>query len=96
MDYQINWEDEALDDLKQLVEYIAADNPDAARRMGMDVVNKVRQLASQPHLGRRYAPVEEDEIREVSVPPYRVFYRLEPGRVVVMAVWHGARAEPGF
>ena len=94
MDCQIQWEDEALDDLRQLVEYIAYDDPAAARRLGMAVVDKVQALASQPRIGRRYSSIKEVEIREVPVPPYRIFYRVETQRVVVLAVWHGARDEP--
>ncbi|MBC8326827.1 MAG: type II toxin-antitoxin system RelE/ParE family toxin [Verrucomicrobia subdivision 3 bacterium] len=95
----IHWEDEALDDLRLLVEHIAADNPDAARRFGMSVVDKVEALRRHPRMGRRYAPMTEAEIREVPVSPYRIFYRVETDRVVVMAVmavWHGARSEPKF
>jgi plasmid stabilization system protein ParE len=94
MDFQIHWEDEALDDLRQLVEYIAVDNPESARRFGMSVVEKVETLRRQPQLGRRFAPMTEAEIREVPVPPYRIFYRVGFDRVVVMAVWHSARQEP--
>lgn len=94
MDCQVQWEDEALDDLRQLVEYIAEDDPAAARRLGMTVVDKVQTLASQPHLGRRYSSLKEEEIRVLPVPPYRIFYRVEIQRVIVLAVWHGARDEP--
>lgn len=94
MDRQVQWEDEALDDLRQLVEFIALDNPTAAQRLGMAVVDKVQQLAAQPRMGRRYAAIKEVEVREVPVPPYRIFYRVETQRVVVLAVWHGARDEP--
>ncbi len=96
MDCQIHWEDEALDDLRQLVEYIAQDDSTAARRMGMAVVDKVETLRRQPQIGRRYAPITEAEIREVPVPPYRIFYRVETDHVGVVAVWHSARQEPEF
>ena len=34
MDYAIDWAESALEDLKDLVRYIAADNPVAAERFG--------------------------------------------------------------
>ena len=96
MDCQIHWEDEALDDLRQLVEYIAQDDSTAAWRMGMAVVDKVETLRWQPQIGRRYAPITEAEICEVPVPPYRIFHHVETDHVGVMAVWHSARQEPEF
>ena len=47
------------------------------------------QIAAQPEL----YPVVEGDIREAAVRgyPYCVYYRAEPGRVVVLAVFHTSR-----
>ena len=43
---------QAKDDLSAVVEYIAADSPDAAERFLMRVESDYRRLANAPELGR--------------------------------------------
>lgn len=54
------------------------------------VVDKVlARIAIQPE----YYPAVWDEVREALVPgfPYCVYYRNEPGRVLVLSVFHTSR-----
>jgi plasmid stabilization system protein ParE len=37
MDCKVIWTAPALEDLKEIVVYISGDNPEAARRVGMDI-----------------------------------------------------------
>ena len=56
---------------------------------------KVDLLAQFPQLGR-VVPEEQDEnVREVILPPYRIIYRaVAQDHVMAFArVWHGARGE---
>jgi plasmid stabilization system protein ParE len=41
-------------------------------------------------------PEEDKTLREIIVQGYRVMYRLEPGRVLVLAVMHGSRDVGGM
>ena len=57
---------------------------------------KADMLEQFPEIGR-VVPEEQDEnIREIILPPYRIIYRvLAEAQVVAIArVWHGARGEP--
>jgi toxin ParE1/3/4 len=96
MDYQVIWPDDAIGDLRKAVEYIAQYNPTAAKRTGETILIKVQLLVRFPRIGKVFARLGRDDVREVSVPPYRVIYFVQdPARTVtILTVWHGARREP--
>ena len=41
MDYPIVWAESALEDLRQIVRYIAVDNTEAAKRVGDAIIGSV-------------------------------------------------------
>jgi toxin ParE1/3/4 len=95
MDYAIGWAESALEDLKDLVRYIAADNPVAAERFGKAIIRRVEVLATFPRTGRIVPELSDDLLREVIWTPYRIVYEVDDSllRVSVVRVWHGARGE---
>ncbi len=58
------------------LEYIAAENPAAARRVRDRVEKALTRLAKYPNLGRRIPEFPELAHRELVVSPYRLFYRV--------------------
>jgi toxin ParE1/3/4 len=74
------------------LEYIRADNPLAAQALLARVAKSLRRLTSYPQSGRRIPEFPELSHREVIVPPYRFFCRVEKAGVWVVAVWHGAQS----
>jgi toxin ParE1/3/4 len=73
------------------LEYIAADNPLAVQALLAKVTKILRRLTSYPQSGRKIPEFPELPHREVIVPPYRFFYRLEKPTIWIVAVWHGAQ-----
>jgi plasmid stabilization system protein ParE len=96
MDYQVIWDGEAIEELGQAVRYIAANNPAAARKIGEIILQKAGTLGTFPRLGKIYSKLNRDDVREIPVPPYRVFYHIKDAEhsVRILKVWHGARQEP--
>ena len=95
---KIIWSLQACEDLRDIVAFIAADNPAAAQSFGFRLMSKVDVLANFPQLGR-VVPEENDEvIREIILRPYRIVYQvLANGKTVaIVRIWHGARGEPGI
>ena len=93
---KIIWSLQARDDLREIVSFIAADNPTAAETFGFRLMSKVDLLANFPLLGR-VVPEENDEsLREIILRPYRIIYKVLPAQqvVAVARIWHGARGEP--
>jgi toxin ParE1/3/4 len=90
---EIRWLKRALANVGAEAEYIARDNPAAARRIVRAVEQAVELLARYPALGR---PGRVAGTRELVVPgtPYIIPYRVREGRVEVLRVFHAARKWP--
>jgi toxin ParE1/3/4 len=91
---RIRWTRPALADLEAIGDFIARDNPAAARRIVVGLVASVDALRDYPNLGR---PGRLTGTRElvVSGTPYVVPYRVLGDDVQILAVFHGARRWPG-
>ena len=96
MDYKIIFSEPAIDDLKDIVSFIAEDNPEAAAKFGGKLLESVRHLATFPRFGRVVPELNDANIREIIFKPYRIFYRVkdEAQAVEIIRFWHAARGEP--
>jgi plasmid stabilization system protein ParE len=83
------WTDEALRWLGDIFEYIAQDNPDAAALTVQGIYDRAQMLISHPELGERYARSER-HVRILLYEHYRIAYLVEPQRVEILGVFHGA------
>ncbi len=84
---------QAREDLREILAYIAADNPQAARAVLGRIRERILELRTHPHLGR---PGRLPGTRELVVPatPYVVPYQVQDSVVQVLRVYHGARRWP--
>lgn len=73
------------------LQYIRRDDPLAARTFRKKAEQHLRRLGRFPSSGRVVPEFPDLPFREVIVPPYRFFYRLEDRKVWIVAVWHGAQ-----
>lgn len=95
MAHKIIWSLQARDDLREIVMFIAADNPTAAETLGFRLISKVDLLANFPELGRVVPEANDESIREIILRPYRIIYQVLPAQpaVAIVRIWHGARGE---
>ncbi|MGF1546440.1 MAG: type II toxin-antitoxin system RelE/ParE family toxin [Thiotrichales bacterium] len=93
---RVEWSNLARDDLDNLVRYISRDSAFYARRIGEKVVLATRRLREFPEIGRMIPEAEDNTLREIIVQGYRVMYRLETDRVLILAVMHGRRDVAGL
>ena len=96
MDFKVLIAESAIADLKEIVEFVAQDNSEAARRLGNKLVAQAMSLATMP---QRF-PVHDQRrgIRKMPLPPFLIFYTCDESRSVVniLHFWHGARRSPRF
>ena len=88
------WSPEAIADLRHLRAFIAQDNPPAARRMALRIIQAVETiLPAHPAAGR---PGRVPGTRELVAAgtPFVVPYRVRGGVVEVLRVYHGAQRWP--
>ena len=86
---ELIWTEPALSDLDTVADYIALDNPEAARNLVQRVFRHVEQLAKYPHSGSRPKELRTSRYRQIIEPPCRVFYRYDGKRVFVLYVMRG-------
>ncbi len=88
------WSEEALDDLLSLHAYIELDDPAAARRVTLHIVESVETLlANNPKMGR---PGRVPGTRELVIArsPFIVPYRVRGGVIQILRIFHGSRRWP--
>jgi plasmid stabilization system protein ParE len=88
---RVDWSDLALDDLDDIVRYIAKDSLHYAREFAERIFATSDRLNNFPYSGRYVPEAANEKIREVIVQSYRVIYRTETDRLLVLAVIHGSR-----
>ncbi len=91
---RVLWTQNAIDHLTNIFEYIAFNSPTYAMRMVDRITKRSEQIAEHSLSGRKVPEFDAEDIREVIEKPYRIIYRIKPGRIDVIAVIHGARLMP--
>jgi toxin ParE1/3/4 len=83
----------AEQDLADIYEYIAVDNPSAAERVLTRIEKDLGSLATQPLIGRipRDPDIARLGYRYLIIADNLAFYRPEPSVVLVHRIFHGAR-----
>lgn len=88
---RVEWSNYASDDLDELVRYISRDSAFYAQLFAERVVLATQRLKDFPESGRMIPEAESQTLREIILQGYRVMYRMETDRVLVLAVMHGSR-----
>lgn len=87
---RVRYSRRSLSDLEVIGDFIAQDNPVAARKTLRAIKDKCRDLAETPMIGSQRDEFGQG-IRTIVVGHYVVFYRPEPFGITVARVLHGAR-----
>ncbi|MFV8756670.1 type II toxin-antitoxin system RelE/ParE family toxin [Nannocystaceae bacterium ST9] len=90
------WSEGAIADLEAIVDFIALDKPEAARRWAASLTSMAEQAAAIPFAGRQVPEYDRDDVREVIKRGYRVLYRVSVEQVEVLAVIEGHRRLPAI
>ena len=88
---EVIWTEPALADLDAIADYIALDNPRAARDLLQRVFNHVDQLASPTLSGPKLPEFRGGRYRQIVESPCRVIYRHEKNLVHIVHIVRGER-----
>jgi plasmid stabilization system protein ParE len=93
MGWQVIFSTRSRQDLQRIVTYIARDDPAAAERFGLALIDQAEALAHAPEMG-----VSMPERRGTRFLPFRsylIIYRPDAARqsVHILRFWHGARGK---
>lgn len=85
------WTDPAIQDLRHLRDYIAADSDFHAADFIASIIARAERLTTLPMLGRIVPEAQGEDIREILYRSYRIIYPIVGERIDVLAVIHGSR-----
>lgn len=88
---EIIWTEPALADLDAIADYIALDNPTAAKELVQRIFQHVGQLADHPASGSKPQELKARRYRQIVEPPCRIFYREDGQRVYILFVMRSER-----
>ncbi len=88
---EVVWTEPALSDLDAIADYIALENPDAARTLVQRVFHHVGQLIDRPRSGSKPPELRGWRYRQIVEPPCRVFYREDSDGVFILYVMRAER-----
>jgi len=90
----IEWTEQALQQLDHAHDYIALSNSEeVAARITTLIVTTIQQLASFPMAGRSGRVPDTREL-VISNTPFIAAYAIDHGRIVILAIYHGAQQWP--
>ena len=96
MDFRLLYSQRALNDLEEIVGYIAEDDASAAELFGDSLLDHLELLERFPRIG---APTRKKaEVRKLMHSPIVVYYQIHEARhlVEILHLRHGARKSPKF
>lgn len=88
---EVIWTEPALQGLDAIAEYIALDNPAAAKDLVKAIFDQTGRLEHFPKSGRIPPELPDSVYREVVVPPCRIFYREDEQQVFILFVMREER-----
>jgi len=93
--FEIVWTSIALEDLSEIIDYVSChDTAMAAIHLHDRIIANIETLPTHPTRCRVIPELREvgvSEFREALVGPYRVPFRVDRGRVVLLGVFDGRR-----
>jgi toxin ParE1/3/4 len=86
---KIIWSPTSRTKTKEILEYVAEDNPDAALALIDQFESKVEKLKENPESGRVLPELKNDKIREIVVHKnYGVIYEINPDTIEILTIRH--------
>jgi addiction module RelE/StbE family toxin len=87
---QIIWLPKAVENLKEIREFIAKDSPNSASKVAESIKETVNLLKDNPYLGK---PSLVDGFREKQVVglPFVIPYKVVDSKIIIVRVFHNKR-----
>jgi toxin ParE1/3/4 len=88
---RIVWTEPALDDVRDILRFIAKDSPRYADQVASEIIQTTQRLLTEPRTGWRVPEFDDDLVRELTCYSYRIIYSIQNEFCFIVAVVHGSR-----
>lgn len=85
---KIIWSPFAIERVTEFAEYIAQESPQNSLKFVEGIFQEVERLKKFPKLGRELREFKNREIREITWETFRILYRIEQDRIILLTVRH--------
>ena len=98
MAFEQDWSHRASGDLKQIVDYHEAHDPDWTDTVVTAIMEKLDSLAANPFLSSIYKQTPWGEVREALAGSYRIFFRVNEADQLIRIehIQHVRQQDPDF
>ena len=89
---ELSFSRSAMGDLKAIkAYYLDEDVPDIGLQFVSAIIEHATKLIDNPDIGRKVPEFDEEKIRELIHPPFRIVYLRESNTIHVIRVWRSER-----
>jgi plasmid stabilization system protein ParE len=87
----LRWTERAVLHLEALVDHVSLTSPVYAEGIVSRIDQRLQLACTHPEIGKVVVEVQDSALRELVVPPYRIFYRIRTDAIEVLAIVHERR-----
>ena len=89
---KITFSNSAFADLESIIHYYSTESiPEVGKRLVSEIFEHIEVLLEHPEIGRVVPEFDENHIREIIHPPFRIVYLREETKVQIIRVWRSER-----
>ena len=82
----------AFSDLENIKEYYKDEGvPNMGEQYVVSIIDHIQTLSNNPDIGRKVPEFDEEKIRELIHPPFRIVYLREKNSIHIIRVWRSER-----
>jgi plasmid stabilization system protein ParE len=72
--------------LKEIVRFIALNNPQNARRFKSELIDKIKKLPHMPYKYRKSIYFDNEDIRDMIFKGYITVYKINQNQIVIVGI----------
>lgn len=88
----ISFAESALHDLEGILQfYLERKIPQVGKRLVEKIIKDIELLELQPDMGRIVPEFDQEYLRELIRPPFRIVYRRGRNKIQIIRIWRSER-----
>jgi plasmid stabilization system protein ParE len=84
---RVNFSKDSKEFLFKTKDFIAQDNPTAAKRYTTKLINRIVDMLQFPNIGKVNATFDDNSIREITLDGMKIIYKIYPNSVAVLMIY---------
>jgi len=88
----LSFAESAISDLEEVIAWSTEQGiPETGRKLVEKVIVQTERLTLYPDSGRVVPEFAMKDLREIIHPPFRIVYRREKGKILIVRIWRSER-----